>query len=308
MNKIKLILLFLLIKFILITSVNAKLYKRGEILTDQLQFSKNIIIPLSDGSWEVVEKYGYTSYFLQFKGNAIARVKNNKLLELIYVEQANLSGQQMGALDNSINSIIFKDPYDGCYERPEYHILEVYKRGSTHNCLVIRHIDTYKDLYTPDDKQRGAAEIKKWIKTNSIEIPKIAFGSFHSYFSRRNKGEWYLIQYWVDPELFDTPKIKFLSEETSEFHKANIQRFPEHKIAFDNWISEVSKKHKYFEKIFKAEEKHLLNLDKYVKSSKNTKKNNNTSIVIQIKNLQELYESGALTEEEFKKAKNKILN
>ena len=308
MNKTKTILFLVLIKFFLITSVNAKLYKRGEILTDQLQFSKNIAIPLSEGKWEVVEKYGYTAYFLQFKGNAIARVKNKKLLELIYVEQANLSGQQMGALDNAINSIIFKDPYDGCYERPEYHILEVYKRGSTHNCLVIRHIDTYKDLYTPDDKQRGAAEIKKWIKTNSIEIPKIAFSSFHSYFSRRNKGEWYVIQYWVDPQLFDTPKINYLSEETSEFHKANIQRFPEHKVAFDKWISQASKKHRYFEKIFKAKEKHLLNLDKYLNYSDNLNKNKELSIVDQIQNLQELYETGALTEEEFKKAKNKILN
>ena len=88
MNKLKIILLS--IKFLLITSLNAKLYKRGEILTDKLQFSKNIIIPLSDGKWE--EKYGYTAYFLQFKGNAI---EINKLLELIYVEQANLSGQQI---------------------------------------------------------------------------------------------------------------------------------------------------------------------------------------------------------------------
>ena len=256
----------------------------------------------------MVEKYGYTAYFLQFKGNAIARVKNNKLLELIYVEQANLSGQQMGVLDNAINSIIFKDPYDGCYERAEYYILEVYKRGSTHNCMIVRHIDTYRDLYTPDDKQRGAAEIKKWIQVNSIEIPKIAFGSFHSYFSRRNKGEWYVIQYWVDPQLFDTPKINFLSEDASEFHKANIQKFPEHKIAFDKWISIASQKHKYFEKIFKAEEKHLLNIDKYIKISKSSKENNNSTIVDQIQNLQELYEAGALTEEEFKKAKDKILN
>ena len=306
---------FIIILFIYLFSffniVNAKTYRIGTTFENEIQFSKKIVLPLSNGKWEVVDRYTWSYAFLRFKGNAIARVENNELMELIWVERANLAGAYMGEIDSAVNEIIFKDKYDGCYQRPEYLIVEFYKRGGTHNCLVIRHLDSNKELYAPDDPTTGSAKIKKWIKDNSIEIPPIAFDSFHTYFSRLSRGEWYVIQYMANPKIFNSPKINFLTEDSSEFHRANISRYPEHKITMDKWTSLSAKRHQYLEKLFKAKDRHLLNLNKFIIQSNVDDLNNedsNKNVVEDLKRLNELYKSGVLTEEEFKKAKDKILN
>ena len=68
---------------------------------------------------------------------------------------------------------------DGCYERPEYYLLEFYRKGSTHNCFRVGHLDLNKELTNPDDPEtRGNASfINHWIKKNSIKVPKIVFHS-----------------------------------------------------------------------------------------------------------------------------------
>tara|TARA_B100001250_G_C19728554_1_gene757281 strand:+ start:425 stop:1327 length:903 start_codon:yes stop_codon:yes gene_type:complete len=290
---------------------NAKMYRVGTTFEKEIEFSRNFVLPLSEGRWEVVDRYGENISIFYFKGNAIAKVENNELMELIWVERADLKGTHMGVIDSAVNTIIFKDPYDGCYQRPEYYLLEFFKKGGTHNCLVARHLESNKELFAPDDPQSGSAQLKKWLRDNSIIIPPIALGSFHSYFSRLMRGEWYVIQYMANPKLFSSPKINYLTEDSSEFHKANIARFPEHKITMDKWISISAKRHQYLEKLFNAKDHHLLNLSKYILQSDIKDLNNKDSIknvIEDLKKLNELYKSGILTEEEFKKAKNKILN
>ena len=292
------------------TISNAKMYRIGTTFEKEIKFTNKFVLPLSDGKWETVDKYSFFYYF-PFKGNAIARLENNELMELIWVEKANLSGEAMGLIDQAVNEIIFKNKYDGCYERPEYYLVEVFSKGGTHNCLVVRHYDTKKELFTPDDPQSTIGQIKKWLIEDSIIIPPIAFDSFHSYFSRLNRGDWYVVQYMANPKIFNSPKINYISEEGSEFNKANIDRFPEHKVTMEKWISISAKRHQYLEKLFNAKEYHLLNLNKYILendidnlSNQGEKKN----ITEDLEKLNELYKSGAITKEEFKKAKDKILN
>ena len=297
-------LFFLLIFF----NAHAKLYKIGDTLEGKIKFSKKIQIPLSEGTWQVISRYQESYYWLHFKGITIVKTKDDEILEMVSVERANLAGKEMGAIDNIVNTVMFKNPYDGCYERPEYFLVEYYKKGSTHNCLVLGHLETKKELYTPDDPEISYPQIKKWINENSIKIPDIALTSFHSYFSRLNSGEWYVIQYLANPKIFNSPQLNYLTEETSEFHKSNIHRFPEHKKTMEKWASTSSARHQNLEKLFKAKDRHLLNLDKLIQ--KNFENNNfqDIDLVNQIKKLEELFKSGALTEDEFKKAKEKILN
>ena len=306
---------FIIILFIYLFScfniVNAKMYRIGTTFENEIQFSKKIVLPLSNGKWEVVDRYTWSYAFLRFKGNWIARIENNEIMEMITIERANLAGAYMGEIDSIVNEIIFKDKYDGCYERSEYLIVEFYKRGGTHNCLVVRHYDMNKEIYTPDDPSGQRAKFKKLVKDNSIKMPPIAFHSWHSYFSRLSRGEWYLIQYIANPKIFNSPKINFLTEDSSEFHRANISRYPEHKITMDKWTSLSAKRHQYLEKLFKAKDHHLLNLNKFIIQSNVDDLNNedsNKNVVEDLKRLNELYKSGVLTEEEFKKAKDKILN
>ena len=310
MRKIILIFFIYLISLNYFSNASAKMYKTGTTLEKEIKFSKKFVLPLSEGEWLAVDRYAFFYYF-PFKGNAIARLENNELMELIWVESASLSGEAMGIIDWAVKEIVFKDKYDGCYERPEYFLVEVFSKGGTHNCLVVRHYDTNKELFAPDDPQTSGAQIKKWLRENSIIIPPIAFDSWHSYFSRLNRGEWYVVQYMANPKIFNSPKLNYFTEESSEFHKANIARYPEHKITMDKWISLSAKRHRHIEKLLNAKEHHLLNLDKYILNNdiedvKNEDDKNN--MIESLEKLNELYKSGAITEEEFKKAKDKILN
>ena len=312
MNKLLLIFFLTLFGLNYFNQAIAKTYRIGTTFEKNIKFSKSFILPLSEGKWEVVDRYNFSYVFLYFKGNWIVRLENNEIMEMILIEKARLVGTNMGEIDNAVNEVIFKDKYDGCYERPEYFIVEVYKRGGTHNCLRIAHLDLNKEIYTPDDPSEsgGSAKFKKWIKDNSIVIPPIVFASSHSYFSRLNRGEWYIISYIANPKIFNSPKINYVTEESSEFHKANIGRHPEHKITMDKWLSVSAERHKYLEKIFKAKEKHLLDLNKYIIQSDEEGKNkkDQNSLTDSLKQLNELYKSGVLTKEEFEKAKDKILN
>ena len=77
------------------------------------------------------------------------------------------------------------------------------------------------------------------------------------------------------------------------------------------FISISAKRHKKLEKVFKAKDRHLLNLDKYILENEidNTKDNGeNNTIIEDIEKLNELYKSGVITKEEFEKAKKQLLN
>ena len=309
MRKIFLVLLTFLMSLNSYSNVNAKLYRSGTIFENEIKFSNKFVLPVSKGKWEVINQYDF-NYFFQFKGNSIVRLENNEVMEFIWIERANLTSYQNTYINNALNEIVFKDQYDGCYTRPEYYIVEVYSKGSTHNCLVIRHIDSNKELFTPDDPGAVNAQLKKVITDRSIIIPPIMFDSWHTYFSRLIRGEWYVIQYMANPKLFNSPKLNYLTEESSEFHKANISRYPEHKLVMEKWISVSAKRHKEIEKLLKAKEHHLLNLDKYILENESNYSNSEgkNKIIEDLEQLNELYKSGVITKEEFKKAKDKILN
>ena len=78
----------------------------------------------------------------------------------------------------------------------------------------------------------------------------------------------------------------------------------------DKWISLSAKRHQFLEEIFKARDNHLLNLNKYIiqGDQKDGSEKDQNSLTDSLKQLNELYKSGAITKEEFKKAKDKILN
>ena len=230
----------------------------------------------------------------------------------LFVEKASLAGERnMGFVDQAVNEIIFKDKYDGCYERPEYYLVEVFSKGGSHNCMLVAHIDMKKELFTPDDPQTTYGHIKIWLTQESIIYPPILLGSLHSYFSRLNRGDWYVVRYFTNPKIFNSPKLNHLTEESSEFHKANINQYPEHKLTMERFISISAKRHQYLENLFNAKEHHLLNLNKYILDNDivdSTKKDVKKNMVEDIEKLNELYKTGVITKEEFEKAKDKILN
>ena len=135
----------------------------------------------------------------------------------------------------------------------------------------------------------------------------MGLNSYHSYFSRHNLSNWFQVNYVVDPELLEGPISKFLTEDASEYHKYNIEKHPKHKKTMEKFISIAANYHKKFEIKQKAQKHHLLDLTSYVNEDIQVK-SPNKDIVKQLKELNDLYKSGALSGYEFETAKKKLLN
>ncbi len=288
----------------------AKNYSTGDIVKNVFEPGQRLKIKLNPGDWQVVYKSSDILWGMTYRGIGIVRVENNELMEAIEVEYLKTGGQYQNSISDLINELLYKDPHQGCYERPDNYFVERYKKGKSNNCLYVKHLNLPKLLTNPDDPERRglAAQYNKWQKSTGVKIPNIVLMSNHAYFSQMTGGTWYWYGHIVNPKLLDAPETRFQTTESSEYHKFNIERYPEHKKILDKWVSIAAKNHKEFEKNIKARPDHYLNLNKNIAAENEDEKNIDTSIVEQIKNLNDLYKSGALTKEEFEKAKKKLLN
>ena len=300
--------IILFISFLNSSSVSfAKSFTIGEEVSDYFNYNKHVKIKLSPGQWHVIRKAMEGVPRQRIVG--IGKVENNEVQEVIEVYEGKLAGYYVKYVDPIIIEMVFKNQYDGCYERAEYYLLELYRKGSTFNCMVVRHTDMTKLLNYPDDPEdRGLASAYNfWIKSKNLTYPKIMLETYHTYFSRMVGGRWYQVSRLINPEIINAPKSNFFTEETSEYHKHNISQFPDHSETMNRWISNSSKFHKEFEIMTKAKNRHKLSLDKYILDIKAEVKSKDP-IIDQLNKLNDLFKSGALTKEEFEKAKKKILN
>ena len=308
MNKFLLNFIFIILFF---TSETLALdYKIGSKVSGLFEATKKLKIELPPGKWEVVERHAWEFYGLRAFSYGLARVEKGKVVESIGLTELHTAGVYEGHLNVEIIKIFFKGKYDGCYERPEYYYLNFYRKGSTFNCFRVGHGVPEKEIYDPDDPylRNANSQIKKWIRENSIELPKIMLGSTHLYFSRLVYGKIYGVSYSIDPSILNGPEISFFTEDSSEYHKYNIKNYPEHEKIMQKWLSISSNRHKAFEKVVKAKERHLLNLSELVSSGASLSSNQSEDTVEQLKKLNDLYKSGVLSKDEFEKAKKKILN
>ena len=231
---------------------------------DEFVVNKYLKTKLSSGEWYLAVKERDSYYGLWFDAYTLAKIENELVTELIFIGVADVAGVYESYVNEAVQEIVFKNKHDGCYERPEYYLLELYKRGNSVNCLTVSHLDTNKELNFPDDPTVSYAQLKKWLKDNKLILPKVMLSSHHLYFSRLSRGQMLEIQYVTDPKLLNSPKINKFLEETSEFHKNNIDNFPGHKKIMDNWISIAAKRHREFEKNVKIRKHHALDLNKYL--------------------------------------------
>ena len=291
----------------------ADFYKTGQEVEDQIIFSKKVKIDLPEGKWTIAARQFWNYHGLNLEEYTLVKTENNEFIEGIRIGQFQIAGIVEARINSALYEVLFKNKYDGCYERPEYFLLEFYAKGNTHNCFWVMHQDIDKELNNPDDpaSKGGNVILKKWIKDNSIKLPKIILSSDHSYFSRLTGGTWFVVGYSANPKIFDAPKNKFYTEESSEYHKYNIEKFPEHKKTMQKWLSISAERHKRFEENVNARNSNKLNLSNYYSAKikpKDDKNKSSSEVITQIKQLNDLYKAGVLTKEEFEKAKKMILN
>ena len=287
----------------------AETYKTGQEVEGQIVFSKKVKIDLPEGKWTIAARQVWNYHGLNLEEYILVKTENNEFLEGVRVGQFQLAGIVEARINTALYEILFTNKHDGCYEKPEYFLLKSFAKGNSHNCFWVAHEEVNK-LYNPDDPAlRGANRLlTQWLEDNSIKIPKIVLSSDHSYFSRLTGGTWFTVGYSANPKIFDAPKNTFYTEESSEYHKYNIEKFPEHKKVMQKWLSISAERHKRFEENVNARNSNKLDLSNYYSKKIKSKDKLSNESISQIKQLNDLYKDGILTKEEFEKAKKKILN
>ena len=157
--------------------------------------------------------------------------------------------------------------------------------------------------------------VRDYQLANGIKNPDIFVYSHYAY----SKGpKVWGSYYYYNPELDGVPKPKSLEWDTNEFHLQRVMNYPKHEEFLKKYISVTAKFIDEFNKSHKIKGKLSLNpQENFSQASINTesKENKNVTksadkedVVSNLKKLKDLLDSGAITQEEFEKAKKKLLN
>ena len=117
-------------------------------------------------------------------------------------------------------------------------------------------------------------------------------------------GRAFLVYVDRNPEFYGVGKTLIGDENNSEYHAANLTKYPKKKELIDKIIKQSFVYHKNFEDKLKVKDYQRLDLG-LVENKK--KENKNKSIVSELEKLNNLFKSGAITKKEFEAAKKKLL-
>ena len=313
----KLLGILVLVLILFVTTADAKTkrdpLRTGEIYENEIIWTSKIRIALPPGKWTVIERWHWTYNSLRAREAVLVQLEGNLINRLVDIFEFDGGGKWMSYVQDWMQEVYFQDDYDGCYKRPEYTVLERYKKGAAFNCFEVSHWDMQKELYNPDDKRTKTytAIMRKWIRENNIEVPPIMLASKHYFFAPSVKDTNTGVLYLMNPELNGASKSQFITEETSEYYPGNINRYPDKKKFMEKWIKLSAKRHKLFENGVGAKSRHKLDLSKYgvgeqVEEIKTTISSSGTTE--ELKECIKLYKAGDLTKKQFENCKEKVLS
>ena len=226
----------------------------------------------------------------------------------------NSHGQFISTIDSWVYEVFFsRKQADGCFEKDEYYILKRLKQGASLNCFVVYHDDVNKELWHPEPNPNGLIKsfnnswVRKWVADKKIIIPKTMLSSSHAFYNKSSGMHLVIMSHSINPEFYGAQNTKFQREEESEYHKFNIEKYPPAKKYMENFIKKAAIKHKQFENNVKAND-FKLDFSEFENYKKITNKKKSLNIINQLRELKKLLDEEILTEEEFIKAKKKLLN
>lgn len=297
---------FFLVIFAFFTNVyaaNTKL-KKYENYSNQITW-KGVDINLPKGEWMYFSRKSYNLQNFDSRCVRFLNIENKLIIGSLITCFVTSGGKWRQALGAVLKNEWQNNKYDSCNLRPEYFYVKALFKGSSSNCFVSRHIDPNKELYFPDDpSDTTSGGLKKYIKDRSLNLPKIGLQFESVYFSnKRDKA--ITISLFINPEAYGAEKTLFETEESSEYHRNNLNNYPLKKFFFSSWTKKMSIEHGILEDQLGASSNFKLDF-----SDLNTSISNESSpnFIENLNKLNELYKSGILNTEEFEKAKKKILN
>ena len=198
------------------------------------------------------------------------------------------------------------NPGEMC-NRTNVYFIKVKKANKKFACWMVNHsrsdIGANKGFWK---------KVRDYELSSNMKTPDIFVYSHHTY---AKGSRFYESQYYYNPELDGVPKPKSLEWDTNEFHLQRVKDYPKHEAFLKKYISVSASLVDRFNQINKV--RGSLTLDastlstqasSNVGSSETTKETPKGNIVEQIKQLKELMDAGAISQEEFDKAKKKLLN
>ena len=199
-------------------------------------------------------------------------------------------------------------------DRTNVYFIKKFKGNKNYACWMVNHsrsdIGANKGFW---------AKVREYEINQKIKTPDIFVYSKYEY----SKGpKLWGFEYYYNPELDGVPKPVSKEWNTSEFHKQRVMDYPKHEAFLKKYISYTAKFVDDFNKMKKIKNSSKLSLkiqenlsQSSINIETNSSQNNSTSdanaennIIKQIKELKKLYDDGAITKEEFDKAKKVLLN
>jgi hypothetical protein len=287
-------------------------FKKNKTYSDTITFT-NKKFQLPEGDWELVEKYNWHIVGIEGDGVTLIQLENNTIKAMTTIWSINTNGKKSGLVGTILHKERVDNSHDGCYDRSEYYLVKLWRKGASANCLKVRHIDLQKEMYSPDYNVEGngyeepyvKGSFINFVKKRKLDIPKILISELHMFYSPLiGGGSGALIYIDRNPELFGVSQTLIGNEINSEYHKNNLSKHPEKERFVNKVIQNSYTYHANFEETYKLKKYQRLNLS--IKIDKDDKKKNGL-IVNQLERLNKLYESGSITKEEFKTAKQKLL-
>ena len=244
--------------------------KTGQIYEGTIIWEGGVSINLPAGKWKMLGKYDWSYNLIYSNGVTLALLDGNVLKGLVELTHVDSGGKWVGYINSWLQEVYMVNKTDGCYERSEYYLVKRYKKGAAFNCLVIRHFEVIKEIYNPDKdilkyQTLNQPFIRVWIKkNNNIKLPMTMLASEHAFYAQSVRNKVIIVSYLINPELYGASKTEFGTENTSEYHRANIGRYLDKKEFMENWVKIAVQRHKVFEKDVGAKKIHKLDLSEYV--------------------------------------------
>ena len=290
----KIFIAFIILFPLLITQVSASKfnYQVGSVVENEVIFGKKDRFPLPPGKFTVAVTHRKN----EFKDIMLYQVdKNNTLMWAIQLYATGNTEWQWW------NAPKF------C-ERTNVYFIKKKKGNKKYACWMINHsrsdIGANKGFWK---------KVRDYEIARNINMPDILVYASWEY----SKGpKVWGTNYYYNPEQDGVPKPKNLEWDTNEFHIQKIKNNPKHEEFLNKFVSISASFIDQLNKNFKIKGGLTLNpQENFSQASINMEKkqdkkssDSNTNIVEKIKGLKELLDAGAITKEEFEKAKKKLLN
>tara|TARA_B100001029_G_scaffold128102_1_gene107116 strand:- start:1180 stop:2055 length:876 start_codon:yes stop_codon:yes gene_type:complete len=282
--------------FSLLLSTNAfskfkKNYSVGDIIEGSVKFGKKETFPLPPGKFKV----GVMHKTKEFHEMMLYQVGDNGALRWAVELYATGSTQWE-----------WWNPPDFC-KRTDVFFIKKKLGNKTYACWMVNH--TRNDISADKGFWK---KVRDWELQQNYNAPDIWVYSKNEYSKgSRITGS----AYYYNPEQDDVPKPVNLEWATNEFHIQKIKKHPKHEEFMNKYVSVSAALLDKFNQLNKIKSGTSLEADKYITQASINTGIGTTSgsgqkgdIVNQINALKDLLDSGAITKEEFERAKKKILD